>query len=212
MRRITLASALPILFTLVVAVGAQPSYALCHQSAELTVTQGEVKTGFYLKFSNYGEIATHVAAKVSDSAADWVDPQTVDFGTLAAGEEKKVENAFKLAVPENAVPGSYRLVWSFYDADSPTQTFGCWIYIIQVVQKTGQSGLIQVGLDTQAFIILGAIGVVAVLAIVVATMRRRAAPAPSMPLSTAAAHMYCIECGSPIPLEAAHCPRCGTKQ
>ena len=68
---------------------------------------------------------------------------------------------------------------------------------------------------TQAYMILGAIGAIVVLALlgVVVVMRRRAAPPPTPPVPpAAAAQKYCVQCGSPMPLKALHCPRCGEKQ
>ena len=221
MRRIALTTVtLMMLAIFIVAVYAQPVHAICIGSEEVTVTQGEVKTGFYLeeqgggkmKDGEWQEIPVHLAAKASGSAADWVAPQTVDLGILAVGEKKRVENAFTLTVPENAAPGSYNLVWTFYDADSPTEEFSCFVYDIQVVQETSQIGLIQFRLDSQAYLILGAIAVIIVLAIIVSSMRKRSAPPPPQPSSVAAAQKYCIECGSPMRLEAAYCPRCGRKQ
>jgi hypothetical protein len=217
MRRITQTAMLPILIALmIVAASAQAAYAICLGSADLTIAQGEVKTG-YLEFRNLEAAPVHVIAKASGSAAPWVVPTIVDFGTLAAGEDKKVENAFKISVPENVTPGSYRIVWSFSYADSSTE-LECWIYMVQVAQKTDQSSLntqpymIEIGLDTQTYLILGAIAAIVILVIVAATLKRKTTPhPPALPLS-AAAHKYCIECGSPMLVEAAYCPRCGTKQ
>jgi len=68
---------------------------------------------------------------------------------------------------------------------------------------------------TQAYITLGVI-VVVILAIVsvAVVMRRRKAPIqPPPPIPVGAPAMkYCVQCGSQMPLDAIHCPRCGARQ
>jgi len=68
---------------------------------------------------------------------------------------------------------------------------------------------------TQAYIALGAIAAVLILAIVsVAVLMRRRTPIPPPPQAPVAppAIKYCVQCGSQMPLDAIHCPRCGARQ
>lgn len=130
MRRIAIAAVLPLLFALlVVTAHAQP--------VVVTVTQGEVKTGFYLTIKNTGEIDFHAEARASGTAADWVDPKTVDFGILVVGQEKTIENAFTMKVPEDAAPGSYTLDWTYYVVDTGQQLL-VRSYSVQVTEKTSE--------------------------------------------------------------------------
>jgi len=105
------------------------------QPVVVTVTQGENKTGFSLTIKNTGEADFHAEARASGTAADWVDPKTVDFGVVAVGQEKTIENAFTMRVPQDAAPGSYTLDWTYYVVDTGQQLLVA-SYSIQVTQKT----------------------------------------------------------------------------
>jgi hypothetical protein len=129
MRRIV-TLVLPILLALlIVTAHAQP--------VVVTVTQGEVTSGFYLTIENTGGIDLHVEARASGTAASWVDPKTVDFGVVVVGQSKTIENAFTMKVPEDAAPGSYTLDWTFYVVDTGQQ-LDVRSYSIQVTEKTSE--------------------------------------------------------------------------
>ena len=73
-------------------------------------------------------------------------------------------------------------------------------------------------MSPQMILVLVAVAAVAVAAVVMAMRRRgRAAPAPSVPTPTITppplrGERFCINCGSPMPLEVAFCPKCGAQQ
>ncbi|MGA2310737.1 MAG: Loki-CTERM sorting domain-containing protein, partial [Candidatus Bathyarchaeia archaeon] len=57
------------------------------------------------------------------------------FGVVAVGQEKTIENAFTMRVPQDAAPGSYTLDWTYYVVDTGQQLLVA-SYSIQVTQKT----------------------------------------------------------------------------
>jgi hypothetical protein len=114
-------------------------------------------------------------------------------------------------MPESGFMGTLgaRIIFDRWSGDSSASTPTATIKMDgpKVVTATWKTDY------TQPYIILGAIAAVVVLAILglVAVMRRKAAP-PTPPAPRAAAMKYCVQCGTQIPSEAMHCPRCGAEQ
>ncbi len=151
----------------------RPAYLYITRSTrtEITVTQGEVKTGFCLTVSNLGEAEVHVVMNASGSAAGWVEPKIVDFGIVGTGQEKRIDNAFTLSVPETAPSGTYILDWVCYIADTSQELF-VESYSIQVTEKTQQQGASVPGFPIEAILA----GLVVGVSVLVFIRRQRNTP------------------------------------
>jgi len=194
------------IFVLMLLASVMINYAdivLAQTPIKVIVTQGEVKTGFWLVLKNTGEIDFHVA-KASGSASDWVNPKIIDFGIVKVGQSKRIDNAFTLSIPETAPVGSYTLEWHFYVVDTG-QKLDVAMYSIEVVEK--------ISLIRAYLLILVIVAAIAVVAVLLVKRRRRATFEAQHPSSAqVAGTKFCINCGSQIPSVAVHCPNCGAKQ
>jgi len=115
------------------------------------------------------------------------------------------------SIPESGFMGSLgaRIVFDRWSGDSSATTPAATIKMDgpKMVTATWKTDY------TQAYTVLGAVAAVvflAILALIVAMRRRAARPTPPAP--RAAAIKYCVQCGTQIPTETTHCPRCGAKQ
>lgn len=96
---------------------------------------------------------------------------------------------------------------------------------VYINEELIEEGPLEVQVSPASFpwtLILGIMAIVAVILVVVLVRRRRAPPHPTSAPTTYApaqpapvvprATKYCISCGSPIPQDARHCPKCGVSQ
>ena len=78
-------------------------------------------------------IAMHFWEDATGSAASWVSPQHIDFGTLYNGQSQRVN--YTITVPQGQQPGNYELIWN---ATCAASSGGCHAsgYVITIIVTT----------------------------------------------------------------------------
>jgi uncharacterized membrane protein len=77
----------------------------------LTIGQGE-ELKDYLTFSaRSDEYGLYAWADASGTAASWVKPQRIDFGTIQPGDS--IDKYYTIRAPQNQRTGDYELVWTW---------------------------------------------------------------------------------------------------
>lgn len=91
------------------------------EQTEITVHPGETISGNELGFENIGVTTMRVYAVASGTAADWVSPTTIHFGTVYGGQT--VWKTYTIKVPEDVIVGEdYTLIWRFYSEEGYEDT------------------------------------------------------------------------------------------
>ena len=164
------------------------------EETEISVYPGQTVSAS-LYFQNIGDIPfTDAYAVASGSAAGWVSPTTLNFGTVYG--RQKVTRKYTIKVPEDAIVGQdYTLTWTYYSEGNDVGSVRITIHV------TSQFFLFTIPWWIWIVIILLlAIPIPAIL-IGVAVSRKRARKKPVIRI--------CPQCGRTLPPAVKFCPYCG---
>lgn len=100
-------AALVVFFILL--VNTDLALAVQHEYVPLTVSPGDELTRTTSFTGAYKRL--FAAVEASGTAAPWVTPRRIDFGTIDPGDVSKRE--YTINVPTNQKPGYYELIWKF---------------------------------------------------------------------------------------------------
>jgi len=164
------------------------------ERTEITAYPGQTIRNNELYFKNTGVIPfANVYAVASGSAADWVSPTRIDFGSV--GGLQKVTKKYTITVPEDAIVGQdYTLTWDFYSEERGYEgSVHCTIHVTQFFLF-----IIPLWIWIVIILVLVVIPII-VIAIIIGRERARKKPVTRI----------CPQCGRTLPPDVKFCPYCG---